>query len=314
MFNIKQALSNVFLKELVKSTATGIERRDCFYDQLHYVNRRFIEEHKPLLAGIVAQAIAPLHPGITTEDLQVVNDFVAPVNLENAQIHTHHQNNKYDWHFDGIDRSIGPCYNLWIPLYSKTASRDLDFQSLMDVLERGKNPGLYLENGDPRAISLIDPLNLSVPTATICEYLGIGSEYTLRENLLLESITGKIELFPRAWLKPTNVIKPQNGDVFVFNSSQYHASGPSSAPRVAISVKFLVSEARHGFRIRSVLPHAHLAGWLGAFLGSYYQFGDFTSYRRFLAPLIALQRGTLEKNQARLNCIHGVLMAIHEEL
>jgi len=314
MFKIKQALSRGFLKDLVKSTAAGIESRDCFYDQLHYINRHFIEEHKPLLAGIVAQAIAPLHPGIIADELVIVNDFVAPVNLEDAQIHTAHRNNKYGWHVDGIDRSIGPCYNLWIPLYRNGALKDTDFQSLIDVLGRRENPKLYLENGDPRAYALIDPLSLSAPAATICEYLGISSEYALRQNLLLHCLSGKLELHPRAHLNPTTVIKPQIGDVFVFSSSQYHASGPSSLARIAISIKFLVREPRHGFRVLSAVPQVHLAGWVGVFLGSYYQFGDFSSYRKYLSPLIALEQGTLAKNQAKLNCVHSELMAIQKEI
>jgi hypothetical protein len=314
MFKIKQALSTAFLKGLVKSTLAGIESRDCFYDQFHYVNRHFIEEHKPFLAGIVAQAIAHAHPGIAADELVVVNDFVAPVNLENAQIHTQDQNNKYGWHIDGIDRSMGPCYNLWIPLYQNSALKNLDIQSLMDVLERSRNSELYLENGDPRAHALMDPLSLPAPAATICEYLGITSEYTLRQNVLLHCLNGRLELFPRARLNPTSVIKPQLGDVFVFSSNQYHASGPSSLPRIAISIKFLVGEARHGFRVRSPLSYSPLSGWMGVFLGSYYQFGDFTSYRKYLGPLIDLQQGTLAKNQAKLNCVHGVLSAIHKEL
>lgn len=314
MFTIKRVLSAEFLKDLVKSTAKGIESRDCFFDQLHYVNRHFIERHKPFLAGIVAKAISPLHPGITGDDLVVVNDFVAPVNLENAQIHARNKGNKYDWHVDGIDRSVGPCYNLWIPVYPPSTLKKLDSQSLFDVIERRTMPELYLENGDPRANELSDPMKLPVDGNLLCRYLGVSSQYTVRESVLLQCVTGKLELFPRAQLRPTCVVEPQLGDVFLFNSNQYHASGPSSFARIAISIKFLVKEPAHGFRLVSTLPYPHLTGWLGVFLGCYYQFGDFTSYREYLEPVIALQQASLRMNQDKLHSIHALLNAIHQEL
>jgi hypothetical protein len=150
VFHLKQVLSAEFLRQLAESTAQGIARRDCFYDQLHYVNRRFVVEHFERLAGLVVNAVRELHPGITSRDLTYVNDFVAPVNLANAQIHTESKDNKYAWHNDGIDRVLRPCYNLWIPLYRRAALNQLDDRSLFDVLTPAACPRLYDAEGNLR--------------------------------------------------------------------------------------------------------------------------------------------------------------------
>jgi hypothetical protein len=62
VFQLKQALSSDFLRQLADSTVQGLARRDCFYDQFHCVNRHFVAEHFEELASLLVNSISELHP------------------------------------------------------------------------------------------------------------------------------------------------------------------------------------------------------------------------------------------------------------
>lgn len=317
MLHIKQALSADFIKDLIRSTIKGIEFKDCYYDQLHYINRNFIRLNSEFLTGIVLCALSRLYPKITADDLVYVNDFVAPINLQNARIHTNQKNNKYGWHVDGIDRSIGPCYNLWIPLYQNKLKCMLNNSSLFDVLEPENNPELYDENNEPKSGYLIDPDQLSEEGRYLtCKFLGI-TEKELLGGIIVPTKNGNIEIFPRKNLKLSEVVGPQLGDVYVFNSNQYHASGPSDVERIGISIKFLVRSTTFGFQKKNFDLYSRqlpLANWESLFVGCYNQFGDFTSYEKYIGYLILNEQYALHANQDKLNCISNSLKKVYDEI
>lgn len=315
MFHLKRALPARLLKELAESTAEGLARRDCFFNQFHYVNRRFVAKHFEQLAGLVVAAVSAAHPGITTRDLTYVNDFVVPVNLSNAQIHSHLRNNKYVWHADGIDRVLQPCYNLWIPLYRRAALAGLDDRSVFDVLTPAACPRFYDADGrlkydnfpwDPEPLPPPDRLLLAklvgIPASSVGDYLYFhdGNRTT--------------KVTP-AELTAVSVVRPQLGDCHVFNSSHLHASGPSAFERIGVSIKFLVSNPERGFR---VLPHSSSpfapGGWWGMFVSWYDRSGNLSAYQEVLDMYLARERPMLERNADKLDCVRSVLLQIAAEL
>lgn len=314
MFHLRQALSAPFLKQLAESTAHGIARRDCFYDQFHYVNRRFVATHFEQLAGLVVEAVSELRPGITTRDLTYINDFVAPVNLANAQIHSQYRNNSYVWHNDVIDHVLQPCYNLWIPLYRRSALAGLDDRSVFDVLTPASCPRFYDADGKltctfPWSPTMLLPFDreifaklVGVPTARLDDYLFFH--------------TGeKTEKISPAELTPVSVVRPALGDCYVFDSSCLHATGPAAFERVGISMKFLVSNPKLGFR---VLPHASSpfaqGAWWGMFIAWYEQRGSFSAYQEALDMYLMRERPLLERNADKLECVRAVLLQVAQEL
>lgn len=311
MFYLKRVLSVEFLKELAESTVQGLARRDCFYDQFHYVNRRFVEKHFEQLAGLVTESLRESRPGITTDDLTYVNDFVAPVNLANAQIHTEVKENKYGWHNDGIDRVLRPCYNLWIPLYRKSALIGLDDRSVFDVLTPDSCPGLYHADGSLRCESIWSAKHLSRYDREIVSKL-VGVPLTHLDDYVYFNNGTKIEKLSLLELTPLSVVRPQLGDCYVFDSRHLHASGPSAFERVGISVKFMVTAPKLGFR---ALPHAHVPdSWCGMFICWYHQFGSFSAYQDALDLYIQREQPLLERNADKLECVREVLMEVSDEL
>ena len=311
VFHLKQALSAEFLKELAESTARGLGRRDCFYDQFHYVNRRFVEEHFEKLAGLVVAAVSDVRPGVTTRDLTYVNDFVAPVNLANAQIHTRVKGNKYDWHNDGIDRTVRPCYNLWIPLYRQSALGALDDQSLFDVLTPASCPRLYDADGELRQGVLWrtkapSSLNREIASKLVDVPLDELDDYMYFHG------GGKTEKIPLDELTPVSVVRPRLGDCYVFDSSYLHASGPSTFERVGISIKFLLNNPALGFR---AMPQGAVpGGWLGMFVCWYGKQGGFSAYQEVLDMYIKHEQPLLQANADKLDCVRSVLLQVSSEL
>ena len=314
MFHLRQALSAQFLRQLAESTAQGIARRDCFYDQFHYVNRRFIATHIEQLAGLVVKAVSDLRPGITTRDLTYVNDFVAPVNLANAQIHSQYRNNSYVWHNDVIDHVLQPCYNLWIPLYRRSALAGLDDRSVFDVLTPASCPRFYDADGKlqctfPWSPTMLLPFDreifaklVGVPTARLDDYLFFH--------------TGeKTEKISPAELTAVSVVRPQLGDCYVFDSSCLHATGPSAFERVGISMKFVVNNPKLGFRVlrHSSSPFAN-GGWWGMFIAWYEQRGSLAAYQEVLDMYLMRERPLLERNADKLECVRAVLTQVAHEL
>lgn len=314
MIHLKQALPAEFLRQLAESTADGIGRRDCFYDQFHYVNRRFVARHFERLAGLVADALLESLPGITAADLTYINDFVAPVNLVDAQIHSQLKNNQYGWHNDVIDHVLQPCYNLWIPLYRRSALAALDDRSVFDVLMPADNPGFYDADGKlrctfPWSSRLLLPYDreifaklVGVPVARLDDYLYFHDGVKTRR-------------IPPAELRPVSVVRPQLGDCYLFNSSFLHASGPSGFERIGISIKFLVHNPDLGFRVlrHSSSPFAQGAWW-GMFISWYEQRGTFSAYEEALDMYLARERPLLERNAHKLECVRAVLLQAAHEL
>lgn len=311
MFYLKQVLSTHFLKQLADSTARGIARRDCFYDQFHYVNRQFVAQHFQQLAGLVVNAIGELHPGITVDDLTYVNDFVAPVNLSNAQIHTPHVNNRYDWHSDGIDRVFRPCYNIWIPLYRNSALRNLEEISLFDVLTPAACPRLYDVDGNLKTSALwsVDEF-MTLDRASVSKLMSMPVN-ELNDYMYFHD-GKKIGKIARTELSPISVVRPALGDCYVFNSSHLHATGPSTFERVGISIKFVIHNPRFGFR---VLPHFSFPlEWFGMFVSWYDQTGSFAAYEEVLDTYILCEQPLLEQNATKLECVRGLLLEVASEL
>lgn len=316
MLQLKKAIPNNLISDLVQSTILGLENKDCYFDQFHYVNRHFVDKNLEFFTTLIAKALNPKHPGITSSDLTFVNDFVAPVNLENAQIHTGRKDNKYDWHIDGIDRVMGPCYNLWIPLYRKSALKKSDDQSLFDVMEKKNVPGLYTEKGEAKTYFFIDPLALSKEEFLLAQDYLNTSEKTLTESVVLYCLNGKSEVFPHDKFKLTSVTSPEIGDAYLFSSSEFHSSGPSEFERVGITLKFIVNNAEQGFKHisnenRMIRP---LAGWDNLFLGCYFQFGELTSYQKYIDLCIGWEREQLESHEKEVNCVLSVLREIQQEI
>jgi len=313
MFRLEQALSAKLLRELAESTAEGLARRDCFYDQFHYVNRRFVAEHFEQLAGLVVESVRPLRPGITTSDLTYVNDFVSPVNLANAHIYLNSdvKENKYGWHNDAIDRWLRPCYNLWIPLYPQSTLVDLDDQSLFDVLTPTSCPQLYDADGNVRceffwSTKLLPPADRQIVAKLV------GLPLTSLDDYVYFNSSAGTEKIPLAELTPVPVVRPQLGDCYVFDSSNQHASGPSRFERVGISVKFLVKNPELGFR---TLPHSMVpVGWAGMFICWYDQFQSFSAYRNVIDMYIEREQPLLEQNADKLECVREYLLRVCAEL
>jgi hypothetical protein len=313
MFHLEQVLSMKLLRELAESTAKGLARRDCFYDQLHYVNRRFVAEHFEQLAGLVVEAVRQVRPGITLRDLTYVNDFVSPVNLSNAHIYVNSgvKENKYGWHNDAIDRWLRPCYNLWIPLYPASTLAQLDDESLFDVLTPASCPKLYDAQGSVRcdyfwSTQMLPPVDRQVvsrlvglPLGSLDDYVYFNSSAGTQKVLLSE-------------LTPVSVVRPQLGDCYVFDSSNQHASGPSGFERVGISVKFLVNNPELGFRI---FPHSMVpVGWAGMFICWYDQFRSFRAYQDVIDLYIEREQPLLEQNKDKLECVRDFLLRVGAEL
>jgi hypothetical protein len=313
VFHLKQVLSTEFLRQLAESTARGIAQRDCFHDQYHYVNRRFVAAHFEQLAGLVADALREARPGITARDLTYVNDFVAPVNLATAQ--TPGRFPKYLWHNDIIDRVLSPCYNLWIPLYRRSALAGLDDQSILEVLTPAGCPRLYDADGalkctsHPWSAAMLQPFDRAIFARLVGIPVANLNDYWFYHD------GERLEKLPPAELKPVLVKRPQLGDCCVFDSSFLHASGASGFERVGISIKFLVHNPELGFRVlrHSSAPFA-LGGWWGMFISSYEQRGTFSAYRDVLEMYLERERPLLERDADKLECLRAVLLEAARDL
>lgn len=318
MIKLTQALSDDLLLQLVRSTLNGIATKDCFYNQLHYINRGFIDANFAQLTSIMAEGLADLHPGISADDIAYVNDFVAPVNLVDSavrNVHPSNRGNKYQWHIDTIDQWFGPCYNLWIPLYRQQALAQLDDRSLFNVMDPEGLDELYDADGLPRTDQLADGANRPPGYLNIVEeFSGIDID-SLRQSFVYYDAKGKIGVLPKDQIYTQSVRRPDLGDAFIFQSNQFHASGPSKFERVGISIKFIVSNPQLGFKEYDSFRHpAPMQGWEGVFTGCYAQFKDFTSFRKYLPECIANEQNMLHKNQHKLDNIASVLTDIESEM
>lgn len=315
MFHLEKVIPNEYLVDLVNCSIRGLENKDCYFDQFHYLNREFVSSHLSFLTELVAEKIAPLYPGLCVTDLTYVNDFVAPVNLESARIHADNEENRYSWHVDGIDRSIGPCYNLWIPLFRQSALAGSDDKSVFDLIERKKTPELYYDNGDPKTYGpLLYPSNLDdIDLELARDYLGVSSE-ELSESVMLTSNSGRLEILPEKKIVKTSVTRPKMGDAYLFSSNQIHSSGPSNFERIGISIKFIVNNRDLGFRDIRVGRTLPLQSWGDLFVGCYYQYDDFTSYRKYLGVCIANEFEVLTQHKKEIDSVLLVLRQIRKEL
>lgn len=314
MFRLKQVLSAAMLKELAESTADGLDRRDCFYDQFHYVNRRFVAKHFEQLAALVVSAVSELHPGVSIRDITYVNDFVSPVNLPNAAIHNQEKSNRYGWHSDAIDWIFRPCYNLWIPLYCRAALNDVDDRSVFDVLTPAGCPRFYDACGKLQCSVPWSPRGLPQSEREAFSKL-VSVPIGDLDNYLYFHTGERVEKMFPSELTPVSVVRPRLGDCYVFDSSSLHASGPSGFERVGISIKFLLHNPALGFHI---LPHllspVGMGTWLGMFIFWYEQYGTFSAYQDVLDIYLRRERDMLDRNSTKLECVRAVLLQVAREL
>lgn len=318
MLKLDKPISDRLLLGLVRSTITGIEKKDCFYDQLHYVNRQFIESHSDEFLDIIIDGLKDIHPGLSRSDIAYVNDFVAPVNLENSAVRPVselNKENKYQWHIDSIDQWMGPCYNLWIPLYRQKALEKLDETPLFEVMTSEEVPSLYDDEAFPKTNFLIDGATQSP------DYLSVAQEFTsqdmntLTQSFLYYDAKGKIATLPKDKMKTSCVVKPSLGEAYIFRANQFHSSGPSKFERIGIALKVIITNPKFGFK-----EHDHFrypppfAGWEGLFAGCYAQYKDFTSFKKYIDFSIVGEQVELRKNQAKLDNINTVLREIEHEM
>ncbi|RJE73426.1 hypothetical protein BGP78_18595 [Pseudoalteromonas sp. MSK9-3] len=318
MLKLDKPIPNRLLLGLVHSTITGIEKKDCFYDQLHYVNRKFIESNSDEFLDIVIDGLKDLHPGLSRSDIAYVNDFVAPVNLENSAVRPVselNKENKYQWHIDSIDQWMGPCYNLWIPLYRQKALGKLDEKPLFEVMTAEDVPSLYDEDSFPKSNFLIDGETQSP------DYLSVAQEFTsldmrtLKESFLYYDAKGKISTLSKSDMKTSCVVKPSLGDAYIFRANQFHSSGPSQFERIGIAVKVIITNPKFGFKEHDKFRYPPpFAGWEGLFAGCYAQYKDFTSFKKYLDFSIVGEQVELRKNQEKLDNINIVLSEIAQEM
>lgn len=304
------AIEGEVLNSLLDSTVHGIADKDCFFDQLHYVNRHFVKQHGPYLKSLVANKLQTLHQGITTEDLTYVNDFIAPINLNNAQIHTSQKGNRYGWHSDLIDRHISPCYNLWIPLFTDEAISNYDGLSLFNVIEKDKCPAVYKNFEQDAPVNAMEMSHLGLEFQNVtCEFL--QKDLADIENSLI--ILGKSGAYRSVDLDQINVSSVKNptpGGAYLFGSDQLHSTGDSSLKRIGIVFKFLINNPKFGFKKSECISRDSpdpISNWGSLFLSSYYQFNDFISYEKFLPVAIQYQRKLLEDNIEKLHDIKSYL-------
>ncbi|KGJ88243.1 hypothetical protein [Colwellia psychrerythraea] len=318
MLKLDKAVSNEFLRDLVRSTIRGIEGKDCFYNQLHYVNRNFIDENSDYILDILIKGLSDIYPGITRNDIAYVNDFVAPVNLQNSAVRpvtVFNKENKYQWHIDTIDQWLGPCYNLWIPLFRQKAIEKLDDRSLFDVMTKNDVPSLYDKNGAPKTNYLIDSASQAP------EYLKIAHQFTgididtVSNSFLYYDAKGKIGVLPKNQIKAHSVIKPDLRDVYIFGADQFHSSGPSEFERIGVAAKFIITNPKFGFKERDEFRYPMpFSGWEGIYTGCYTQFKDFTTFRKYINFSIVGEQVELRRNQDKLDNICTILKEIEQEI
>ena len=80
MIKLSHVLTDELILALVTSTIKGIKEKDGLYDQLHYINRKFVDSYSHQLRDILAKGLSVTCPGISRDDFAYVNDFIAPVN------------------------------------------------------------------------------------------------------------------------------------------------------------------------------------------------------------------------------------------
>ncbi|MEI5640040.1 MULTISPECIES: hypothetical protein [unclassified Pseudoalteromonas] len=318
MLKLDKAIPHELLLALVRSTIRGVEAKDCFYNQLHYVNRRFVEAHSDELLNIVVDSLSEIYPGICQGDIAYVNDFVAPVNLQNSAVRPVtelNKENKYQWHVDSIDQWMGPCYNLWIPLYRQSALENLNEQPLFEVMTSEEVPSLYGKNNVPKTNFLVDGATQAPDYLALAgEFTGVDVE-TLRHSYLYHDAKGKIAVLPKSEMTSTSVVQPELGDAYLFRANQFHSSGPSKFERIGIAMKFIITNPKYGFKEHDEFRFPPpFAGWEGLFTGCYAQFKDFTSFKKYIDFSIVGEQVELRRNQDKLNNICAVLSEIEEEL
>jgi hypothetical protein len=316
MFKIcADAFAIPFLETLVENSIQQSCNSQFFYDQMHFVNMKFITDNLDHFTRVLVKALSETYPRCIADDFVYVNDFLAPVNLENAQIHTNNSSNAYGWHTDFIDRRVGPCYNVWIPLYCEREGNMFDDNAVLEVknstlahdlgLDWFFNFDEFAPPGQNLARKIFDDIERP-ENATL-----VGWSRTNQRLLFLDKD------FVHEDVK--KVFKLEMGDALVFDSSQLHRSGPSSFARVGISIKFLykpLSEDRFpSAPLPSNMPFA-VGDWGRLFDFCWRQFGDYHAFLKYVPELI-LQDKNQEKileNMSKIESVVGELKKIKHVL
>jgi hypothetical protein len=311
----ENAFSHEFLKRLVENTIKNGEEGRFVYDQMHFVNMDFILENKGVFCDLLAKELENCFPDCKADDFAYVNDFVAPVNLDNAQIHTADKKNKYSAHVDAIDRFVGPCYNIWIPLFSSDES--YDGMPLLQVLHATSSPNIYdfslgysliedREDNDDR--KMLDFYDRWLRECT-------GSTHKKGSVATFSHVKGRWFFFDREYVNRfwKSVFLTKMGSAVIFDSSQIHQSGDTSFRRVGISIKFIYKPA---LTTRAIFPHGHLTSWSNIFLLTWQQTDDLTKFIDFVPDLVQLERNQkeVEENSSKIKCIVEELKKIKDKM
>jgi hypothetical protein len=131
-----------------------------------------------------------------------------------------------------VDRFVGPCFNMWIPLFN---DEDYDGKTLLEVKSR-----------DPAF-----PYSMySLADKSAFQNCPVGSQFCAQNDIDLKDKelllffdvganryrTCKAEELERGM---HGIYRGSIGDVCIFESSQLHRSGESSFPRIGISIKVI---------------------------------------------------------------------------
>jgi hypothetical protein len=266
-FRMPAAFSKDFLLELVALVLPRMSSGEFVADQLHFVAMPFALKNTQLFGEVLSQALRERYPGCTAKDFCYVNDFVAPVNLQNANIHTSRPDNKYELHIDGVDRFVGPCFNVWIPLFDNEDAYDLE-----TLLEVKAGDSRWYEQHYLYCLANKTDLLEESSAVEFCKATRINVDddsvlfFDVRKGKLVSCATTELE---RGMI---GVQRGALGDAVVFESALLHRSGKSSFPRVGFSFKFLYKPALE-FRRK---PHEpmDLGDWMGLYVMSICQNPD----------------------------------------
>jgi hypothetical protein len=98
---VRSAFSKAFLSDMMEELLARMRGGQFIADQMHFMGMPYVLKHLDHFTDVLAKALQERIPGCRGSEFAYVNDFVAPVNLQNASIHTLRPDNKYSLHIDG---------------------------------------------------------------------------------------------------------------------------------------------------------------------------------------------------------------------
>jgi hypothetical protein len=312
---VKNALSNDFLAEFVRSSIINMENKKFFSTHdtdfvMTYCNFGFLMKHKETFGEILVKALRKRFPNCSVDDFVYINDFTANVNIpgierrEKDSIYT--SSNKLGWHRDGTDSYIGPCYNLWIPLFS--SEFQYDNKSYLEYVnpesEMNAHPSNILFEHEffvrnEVAAKNMQFLGLPQPSSDVFYY------WNNQEPKWACEKTSEIDAAKKS------VFRSILGDAYVFDSSIYHKSGSSMTPRIALSAKFLYKPLLkvHRFPPRQPFP----SSWISLLLSCYLTNGNIECSHDLIPEMIE-SAAKITKNQTHVVHIAKFLKKVLQDI